>query len=368
MTAAIKNERIGSVQVDFHGGEPLLMRKKEFEYICTKIKNGIAEICNLSFVLQTNGMLVDHEWISIFSKFNISIGVSLDGPEHINDRNRVDNKGHGTFREVMKGINLLLEAKGKNIIKQVGVLCVVADNFSGAEAYKFFLHVLKVSSVNFLLPSEPHCNFTNYTDTKYGNFLCQDFDAWVDDGSPKGVVRLFDETVASILYGEDYSVAIHDALRNKNYLITVSSNGFFVDEDILKIAKIEGFFTTFNIREHSFSDCLASNVTSGLIDAKYTLPNECAACSWHNIFQAGSFAGGMVTRFSRQNGFNNPSVNCGSLKTFYLHVAKCFLEQGFSYKELEAKLLHNGIDWKYYKSLCQYASKINTTDYVIHLS
>lgn len=313
-------------------------------------------------------MVVNHEWISIFSKFNISIGVSLDGPEYINDRNRVDNKGHGTFREVMKGINLLFEAKDNNIIKHVGILCVVADYFSGAEAYKFFLHDLKVSNVNFLLPSEPHCNFTNYTDDKYGSFLCQAFDAWIDDCSPKGVVRLFDEAVTSILYGEDYSIALHDALRNKNHLITVSSNGFIGDEDILKIAKIEGFFTTFNIREHSLSHYLASNLTSGLIDAKYTLPNECAVWAWQNICQAGSFAGGMVTRFSRQNGFNNPSVNCGSLRSFYLHVAKCFLEQGFTYKELESKLLHNGINWKYFNSMCQYASKTNTTDYVLHLS
>ena len=58
----------------FHGGEPLLMKKKDFERLAKKIyrhwgRNSI----------QTNGTLIDTEFIELFLKYNFSVGISLDG-------------------------------------------------------------------------------------------------------------------------------------------------------------------------------------------------------------------------------------------------------------------------------------------------
>lgn len=58
----------------FHGGEPLTMEKGDFEFLAKKIfrfwdRNSI----------QTNGTLIDNEWIEIFKKYNFSVGISLDG-------------------------------------------------------------------------------------------------------------------------------------------------------------------------------------------------------------------------------------------------------------------------------------------------
>jgi uncharacterized protein len=57
-----------------HGGEPLLLGKRKVEQLFKIImakcgQNGI----------QTNGLLIDNEWIDMFVKYNVNVGVSLDG-------------------------------------------------------------------------------------------------------------------------------------------------------------------------------------------------------------------------------------------------------------------------------------------------
>lgn len=68
------------------GGEPLLMRLEELEEIFSfgferHGSNGI----------QTNGALIRDEHIDLFRRFNVQVGVSIDGPGELNDV-RVDRK------------------------------------------------------------------------------------------------------------------------------------------------------------------------------------------------------------------------------------------------------------------------------------
>ena len=69
----------------FHGGEPTLVGKHNFikflDYT-TKLFNSLNISYNLS--VQTNGTLLDEEYIKIFRQYNVSIGMSYDG---INEKN-----------------------------------------------------------------------------------------------------------------------------------------------------------------------------------------------------------------------------------------------------------------------------------------
>jgi uncharacterized protein len=57
-----------------HGGEPLLLGRAKVEKL---LKVVFAERQQTG--LQTNGLLIDSEWIDMFLKYNTSIGISLDG-------------------------------------------------------------------------------------------------------------------------------------------------------------------------------------------------------------------------------------------------------------------------------------------------
>src|SRR5499427_5936658 len=84
----------------FQGGEPTLAGLPFFEKL-VKLqqqygRNGQA----VSNSLQTNAVLLDQNWCDLFKSFQWLLGVSLDGPEEINDRFRFNKEGRGTWKRV----------------------------------------------------------------------------------------------------------------------------------------------------------------------------------------------------------------------------------------------------------------------------
>ena len=56
---------------------------------------------------QTNGTLIDEAWCKFFSEEHVNLGVSIDGPQRLHDRNRRTRSGRGTFDKTIAGIRLL---------------------------------------------------------------------------------------------------------------------------------------------------------------------------------------------------------------------------------------------------------------------
>jgi radical SAM additional 4Fe4S-binding domain len=87
----------------FHGGEPLLnfgLMKKVAEYV-----KPFREKLHLS--IQTNGTLINDEIAEFFKKYDVKVGVSIDGPQFIQDASRHYLGGKGSFEQVMRGIGIL---------------------------------------------------------------------------------------------------------------------------------------------------------------------------------------------------------------------------------------------------------------------
>lgn len=71
----------------WHGGEPLLMDIKLFDKVMNKFYQiAEREQTNISFSMQSNGILLNEEWEQILDKYNISFGLSYDG--YTNKRSR----------------------------------------------------------------------------------------------------------------------------------------------------------------------------------------------------------------------------------------------------------------------------------------
>lgn len=101
-------------RVQYFGGEPLL----RMELICLghkmleKAKQD-ARIQGFNEEIVTNGTLLTEDKIEFFINNNISLIFSLDGWRDINDKNRIDEKGNGTFEFVIKNI-MSFKKKGGN--------------------------------------------------------------------------------------------------------------------------------------------------------------------------------------------------------------------------------------------------------------
>src|SRR5271155_2298358 len=62
------------------GGEPLLLPKETLRDL---LEWGFQR--NGANSLQTNGILVDDDHIELFKRFNVRVGISIDGPGSLND-------------------------------------------------------------------------------------------------------------------------------------------------------------------------------------------------------------------------------------------------------------------------------------------
>ena len=85
------NGKIGSFI--WHGGEPLLVGKDFFSKTNEKIKQASETI---QIAIQTNGTLIDEEFISLFKKHDVGVAISFDGI-HNNETRKNDERIFDVF-------------------------------------------------------------------------------------------------------------------------------------------------------------------------------------------------------------------------------------------------------------------------------
>lgn len=120
--AFIDNLTDYSVNVELHGGEPLLFGKNRIAELLVYLrsKSYVSKIA-----IQTNGLLLDDELICLFLYHDVKISVSIDGDLDGNGL-RVDHHGRETFHETMLSIERLA-SRGL----QVGIASVVTKSNVG---------------------------------------------------------------------------------------------------------------------------------------------------------------------------------------------------------------------------------------------
>jgi uncharacterized protein len=93
--------------VVWHAGEPLVLRPEFYRDAFRTIDRLKPAGLAVTHAFQTNGTLIDEEWCSFFVEEHVNVGVSIDGPRHFHDRNRLTRAGLGTFSNTIAGIRML---------------------------------------------------------------------------------------------------------------------------------------------------------------------------------------------------------------------------------------------------------------------
>jgi uncharacterized protein len=97
----------GQVTVVWHAGEPLTLGPDYYEAAFTRIRARCPAGLGIDHSFQTNGMLINDAWCDLFQRWNVGIGVSIDGPQRINDMARKTRSGRGTYEQAVAGIRCL---------------------------------------------------------------------------------------------------------------------------------------------------------------------------------------------------------------------------------------------------------------------
>ncbi|MDN5247887.1 MAG: radical SAM protein [Wolbachia endosymbiont of Tyrophagus putrescentiae] len=329
---------IDYIRIIFHGGEPLMYKKRPFDELCNGFKDALPS-CGVCFSLQTNAMLVDNEWIELFHKHNIGVGISLDGPKEYHDIDRVDHRGYGTYDRVVKGLRLLQEAARNKLINHPGVLTVINPKIDAKKIYRHFVDELNIKSMDFLLPDitcdtiEREQKSSGWQIADFGTYICDIFNEWTKDDNPNIDVRVID-IILRFLLGTECNFANFGVHNNDNFVFGINSDGTLGADAVLTntnaFNNIGNVFNT-SLREFLYSDGMRRS--NPYLDQS-TLSPVCSNCHWVKLCNGGTH----INRYSNKNGFANPSIFCDALQMIYERIAEYALNNGLSIEALRKRL------------------------------
>lgn len=162
-----------SVTIVWHGGEPLATGINQFEELLQPFEFLRSEN-RIEHVIQTNATLIDNVWCELFHKYDIGIGVSLDGPKHLN-KNRVTWANGEAYDKIICGIDTL---KTNNI--DFSVIAVVNElNIDEPTQMFEFFERLGCSSLGVNIEEFEGTNSKNYNNRqRVQRFWNKLFEQW----------------------------------------------------------------------------------------------------------------------------------------------------------------------------------------------
>ncbi len=158
--------------VIWHAGEPLTVPPAFYREAFAVITEVLGTDCAVSHSFQTNAMLINEEWCELFRRYDVRIGVSIDGPAGLHDAQRVTRGGKGTHARVMAGIGLLRKYR----IPFHSIAVVTSAAFAQAEQFYQFFAQLGTTELgcNFDEAEGGHATSSlNGTESDHAGFLAR---------------------------------------------------------------------------------------------------------------------------------------------------------------------------------------------------
>lgn len=96
------------VHIKFYGGEPF-MNFSVIEYMVEKLSSWSKESHHFLFSATTNGTIMNKRILNFLIRHNFNLAISLDGPPHLHNKNRIFRNGQGSFNVIFKNIQKIRE-------------------------------------------------------------------------------------------------------------------------------------------------------------------------------------------------------------------------------------------------------------------
>ena len=304
----LAREQRRPIVVVLHGGEPLLLGISNLKFVISNLRAELPPenpIC-----IQTNGILINREILDLCASARVTLSISIDGPQHVHDQNRVGFDGDGTFDKVLAGINQLQTHPESGFLFS-GLLAVVDPESDPREVYSFFKE-LAPPSVDFIYRDGNHSRMpegkASPASTEYGTWMAKLLDMYLADSNPIPI-RILDDTIKLVLGG----FGVKEGIGVNNYgIVVIDTDGSVAKNDTLK-SSFDGadrFREPWSVHTHHLSDILATADFAQYQAMQRPSNPTCIACPELRVC-----GGGMtLQRWSKENGYDNPSVYCEDQK------------------------------------------------------
>lgn len=259
-----------NAHICWHVGEPLLAGIDFYRQFIDMMNQLGSNADTLRYSIQTNGTLINEEWIKLVKEYDIHLSLSLDGPDFIHDRHRVNWAGKGSHLRVQRGIDLMrkegLPLKG---------LCVLTDySFDYPDEIFYFFLNNGFSELSFNPEEQEAFNesssFMKENGTinkaalqRYKKFMSRIFDLWFMNRT-KIVIREFETVMKHLISIRKHGNKINNSLVQPLNVISIDMFGnisTFSPELIGGVKDNKSAFIFGNIFEIKDFDDLLENVT-----------------------------------------------------------------------------------------------------------
>jgi uncharacterized protein len=309
---------IEHLYIGLHGGEPLLLPRPRFDALCRILRDELGEITNVHFGLQTNGTLVSEEWIELFSRYQVMVGVSIDGPPHIHDAARPDHRGRGSYEATVRGLRLLQEAARTGRTQATGVLCVANPDYSGEEVVRHFVEDLGIRNLNLLLPREGYDSDIWKPQSKWIRYFDEVIRYWQTTASKERPVMIYILSDIMTALASEASARRLDYLRsNRHNIITITADGHLGPDDNIMALDKALCSTEVTIRNTSLAQFFASPMWQQMVQSLDAPPERCRSCEWYRTCRSGE----LYNRYQKGLGFSQRSAFCETLDSIHTRLA-----------------------------------------------
>ncbi len=304
-----KDQGIKSMPIVIHGGEPMLAGKDWLAFAVEEFRREGGDEVQFGFALQTNAVLISPSWIQLFHDLDVQVAVSMDGPAHVHDKYRVNHAGHGSHALVVKGLRMLMDSPYAEDVFG-GVLCVIVPGADGLEIYRHFRE-LGVPRMDFLLPLEYNWHntppwFAKPGSTPIADYLIPIFDDWWAEGNPDVYVRIFFQILQIAMGAKRHIDSLGGDPIN---LAVIESDGSLEPLDGLRACEDGLTQLGLNILRDPLDALYSRRLFRIAMSGQRGLCKTCKECELRKVCGGGY----LVNRYSRDNGFDNPSVLCADL-------------------------------------------------------
>lgn len=264
---------VREIEFAWQGGEPTLAGLDFFRSALALQQRHARAGMIVRNALQTNGTLLDREWIEFLREHRFLVGLSLDGPSELHDPHRVDARGSATHERVVKALALLRDGS-----VEFNVLAVVNQlNARRPEQVYDFLVRQGVRFLQFIPLVENDARGAvserSVDPHAWGRFLGAVFDRWLERRHVGEVfVRDFDALLGAVLAQPAASCA---TARTCGRCLVVESTGDVYSCDHF----VDDGHHLGNVHDASLGALVesAEQRSFGLAKSN-TLPAECLEC------------------------------------------------------------------------------------------
>lgn len=288
------------VEFAFQGGEPSLLGLGFYRDFVDHVKYINRGKVYVNYSFQTNGIIIDDEWCEFFKDNNFLIGLSLDGPQDINDHYRLDYKGKGTYNDIIKTKNLFDKYR-----VEYNILSVLTNKL--AKEPERIWHFIRENDIQYIQFIPCLDDINNSFHSEY---------ALIPENFAYFYKKIFSLWKASLEEGDYYSISFIDqiinllggnnnvscALRGRcspQYVIesdgSVYPCDFYVLED----------FNSGNINTNTLREVFYNPGIQNFLSSKEKIPDYCRKCNFLSICNGG------CKRLKTAVYVNNSETYCG---------------------------------------------------------